>query len=70
MTAVNLGQRNGRIISRTEKSSPKGYIYQVLLDDNTTTAVVERSNIKRHVNDEYVINVFGDTNFNTFVRKL
>lgn len=70
MTAVNLGQRNGRIVSRTEKSSPKGFVYSILLDDGTTTSVVERSNVKRHVNDEYVIQMYGDTSFNTFVRKL
>lgn len=70
MTAVALGQLTGRIISRHEKSSPKGYIYSVLFEDGTTRPVVERSNVKRHVNDEYLVEVYGDSNFNTFIRKL
>lgn len=69
MTAVSLGQKAGRIVSRV-KSSPRAFTYSILLEDGTTAPVVERSHVKRHINDEYVIQLYGDSNFNTFVRKL
>jgi hypothetical protein len=69
MTAINRGQHVGRIVSRTEKLSPKTYVYTVLLEDNTTTSVAERTNLTRNINDEYVVQLYDDPFYNVFVEK-
>jgi len=69
MTSVNRGERRGVIVAREAKSSPKAYLYRLELEDGTSTEVVERTNVPRHIGDEYVIQLYDDRNFNVFKRK-
>ena len=69
-SAVNRGQFNCRIISRTERVAPKEYRYTVQLADGTTRVVVEKTSLKRTVGDEYIISIYDDPSFNVFVKKL
>lgn len=70
MTAINRGTKIGRIVSRNEKLDPKGFVYRILFGDNTTTTVEERSNISRNINDEYVIQMYDDPFYNTFLKRI
>lgn len=69
MTAISKGQRIGRIVSRSEKTSPKAYVYRLLLDDGTTASVEERTTLSRNLNDEYVIAIYDDPFYNVFIER-